>query len=227
MIAYTIVHQPLLEIKIEGYPIHLYSPSYSATLQTLTMAGNAANDSAAARDAPIAKVTPAVDDIPRVKGLKDFPAEILLSFMESMPSPLTLLHFLDASPYTHALFRRFHREILSRVLIAEAPARLVSQLSEEEPLCYRAALSIARQPRDPDSRVLHVPKLEEPMITLMSLVLAAVPEKHWNRKCRRTDFQLEKRGADQVLRMMYLGYWMQRLNEEEATEVVGSYSASS
>ena len=191
------------------------------------MAGKAAKDSAAARDAPIAEVVPAVDDTLRVKGLKDFPAEILIDFMESMPSPLTLLHFLDASPYTYALFRRFHREILSRVLIAEAPARVVSQLSKLEPLRYRAALSIARQPRDPDSRVLHVPKLEKPMVTLMSLVLAAVPEKHWNRKCRRTDLQLEERGADQELRMMYLGYWRQRLNEEEAAEVVGSCNASS
>ena len=191
------------------------------------MAGNAATDSAAARDAPMATVTLAVDNTPRVKGLKDFPAEILIGFMESMPSPLTLLRFLDASPYTYALFRRFHREILSRVLIAEAPARVVYGLSKLEPLCYRAALSIAREPRDPDSRVLHIPKLEKPMVTLMSLVLAAVPEKHWNREYRRTDLQLEHRGADQELRMMYLGYWTQRLNEEEAAEVVGSYNASS
>ena len=164
-------------------------------------------------------------NVSETKGLKDFPAEVLINFMASMPSPITLLNFLTASPYTHSIYRRFHCEILSRVLTTEAPGSVQIELMKKRPVSYGVALRAARIRKDPATALLEVPVLKKPMVTLIALVLATISDEEM-KTLEELRSELEAREPDRELQASFLSYWRQRLVAEEAYALVSSLWSS-
>jgi len=155
------------------------------------------------------------------KGLDNLPAETLIEVMTSMSSPTNLLNFLLAFPLTHTLFRRFHREILSRVLDAKAPDNIKVQRAKDPPLSYHIAVRILGLPGPPMPLPLNVPRLRNPMGTLVAVVLTManisdVDRKRYRKLMRESD----DRGPDRWLPQMLRAYWTTRCTLKESRAVV-------
>ncbi len=155
------------------------------------------------------------------KGLNILAADTLIEVMASMSSPTNLLNFLSAFPFTRALFRRYHRQILGRVLDAEAPDNIIVQQARDPPQSYRAAVLILELQDPSMPPPLNVPELTNPMGTLVAIVLAMANIRDVDReRYRKLMPELDDRGPDRCFPQMLRTYWTTRCTLKESRAVV-------
>lgn len=154
-------------------------------------------------------------------GLNTLSVDTLIEVMNSMSSPTNLLNFLLAFPMTRALFRRYHRRILSRVLDAEAPDNIIVQQAREPRQLYRTAVRILELQGPSMPPPLHVHWLWNPTGSLVATVLAMANIRDVDReRYRKLMPQSDNRGFDRYLPQMLRAYWTTRCTLKESHAVV-------
>lgn len=155
------------------------------------------------------------------KGLNILAADTMIEVMKSMSSPTNLLNFLLAFPMARALFRHYHRQVLNRVLDAEAPDNLIEQQARGPPLSYRVAVRILELQGPSMPAPLDVPELMNPTGTLVAVVLAMANIRDADRRrYRRLMPESNDRALHRNLPQMLRSHWAMRCTLKASRAVV-------